>query len=202
MTGNTNEAVANDPQTMEKAPGIKSSTDNSNSSNDDTFPSPSDGEEEKALVRKIDLRLLPAIWLMYLLSYIDRTNIGNAKVAGLQDDLHLSSGQYSLALIVFFITYVLFEVPSKYVHISCPIYRWAPPYPFSLPSDYHAQPLPLHNTTIPLPTHAHDPLGRPHSVHGSREDIPTTHRRTNTARMPRSRFLARGHPAVLVMVQA
>lgn len=30
-------------------------------------------EEEKALVRKIDLFLLPAIWLMYLLSYMDRT---------------------------------------------------------------------------------------------------------------------------------
>lgn len=68
---------------------------------------------EKALVRKIDLFLLPAIFLMYLLSYIDRTNIGNAKIAGLQDDLHLSSGQYSMSLIVFFISYVIFEVPSK-----------------------------------------------------------------------------------------
>lgn len=38
--------------------------------------------EEKALVRKIDLYLLPTIWIMYLLSYMDRTNIGNAKVAG------------------------------------------------------------------------------------------------------------------------
>ncbi|KAM0799556.1 major facilitator superfamily domain-containing protein [Usnea florida] len=69
--------------------------------------------EEKKLVRKIDLFLLPTIWLMYLLSYIDRTNIGNAKIAGLQKDLHLSSGQYSLSLIVFFITYVIFEVPSN-----------------------------------------------------------------------------------------
>lgn len=39
-------------------------------------------KEEKALVRKIDLLLLPTIWLMYLLSYMDRTNIGNAKIAG------------------------------------------------------------------------------------------------------------------------
>lgn len=30
-------------------------------------------EEEKALVRKIDLTLLPTIWIMYLLSYLDRT---------------------------------------------------------------------------------------------------------------------------------
>ena len=41
------------------------------------------------------------------------SSIGNAKIAGLQKDLHLSSGQYSFSLVVFFITYVFFEVPSK-----------------------------------------------------------------------------------------
>lgn len=66
--------------------------------------------EEKALVRKIDLYLLPTIWIMYLLSYMDRTNIGNAKVAGMIHDLGMNSNQYSISLIVFFITYVTFEV--------------------------------------------------------------------------------------------
>ncbi|KAF1832847.1 pantothenate transporter liz1 [Decorospora gaudefroyi] len=70
-------------------------------------------EEEKALVKKIDLFLLPAIWLMYLLSYMDRTNIGNAKIAGMADDLNLTSNQYSIALVVFFVTYVVFEPPSN-----------------------------------------------------------------------------------------
>lgn len=59
-------------------------------------------EEEKKLVRKIDLFLLPNIWIMYLLSYMDRTNIGNAKVAGMSDDLGLTSSQYSIVLVVFF----------------------------------------------------------------------------------------------------
>lgn len=35
-----------------------------------------DTEEEKRLVRKIDLYLLPCIWVMYLMSYLDRTNVG------------------------------------------------------------------------------------------------------------------------------
>lgn len=70
-------------------------------------------EEEKALVKKIDLYLLPTIWLMYLLSYMDRTNIGNAKIAGMDKDLHLTSNQYSIALVVFFVTYVAFEPPSN-----------------------------------------------------------------------------------------
>ncbi|OJJ80118.1 uncharacterized protein ASPGLDRAFT_179868 [Aspergillus glaucus CBS 516.65] len=70
-------------------------------------------EEEKALVRKIDLVLLPMVWIMYLLSYMDRTNIGNAKISGMETDLDLTSNQYSIALVVFFIGYVVFEVPSN-----------------------------------------------------------------------------------------
>ncbi|KAF3913405.1 hypothetical protein ABW20_dc0108739 [Dactylellina cionopaga] len=74
-----------------------------------------DPEEEKRLVRKIDLIILPTMWLMYLLSYMDRTNIGNAKIAGMQDDLKLTSGEYSVALVVFFIGYVLCEIPSNMI---------------------------------------------------------------------------------------
>ena len=61
---------------------------------------PERAAEEKALVRKIDLFLLPTIWIMYLLSYMDRTNIGNAKIAGMTDDLGMDSNQYSIALVV------------------------------------------------------------------------------------------------------
>jgi hypothetical protein len=43
--------------------------------------------EEKKLVQKIDLNLLPMIWTIYLLSYTDRTNIGNARIAGMDTDL-------------------------------------------------------------------------------------------------------------------
>ncbi|GAT27078.1 vitamin H transporter [Aspergillus luchuensis] len=80
---------------------------------ENVITSPFSAEEEKALVRKVDLTLLPTIWIMYLLSYMDRTNIGNAKISGMQEDLDLTSDQYSIALVVFFIGYVVFEVPSK-----------------------------------------------------------------------------------------
>lgn len=58
------------------------------------------GKEEKALVRKVDLMLLPTMWLMYLLSYMDRTNIGNAKIAGMVEDLNMDSNEYSVSLVV------------------------------------------------------------------------------------------------------
>ena len=47
-----------------------------------------------------------------LLSFIDRVNIGNARVAGLQTDLKMSDYQYSLALMVTSISYVAVEIPA------------------------------------------------------------------------------------------
>ncbi|KAH0432974.1 vitamin H transporter [Colletotrichum camelliae] len=83
-------------------------------------------EEEKALVKKIDLFLMPTIWLMYLLSYMDRTNIGNAKIAGMADDIGLSSSQYSIVLVVFFIGYVIFEPPSNMILVRTRPSRYLP----------------------------------------------------------------------------
>ena len=70
-------------------------------------------DEEKKLVRKIDLFLMPTIWVLYCFSYMDRTNIGNAKVAGMDKDLGLSSTQYFLTIVVFQVGYVIAEIPSK-----------------------------------------------------------------------------------------
>ncbi|KAH8649887.1 major facilitator superfamily domain-containing protein [Xylariales sp. PMI_506] len=74
-----------------------------------------DTEEERKLVRKIDLYLLPAIWGMYLLSYMVRTIMGNAEIAGMKEDLGLDSDKYSISLVVFFIGYVLCGVPSNMI---------------------------------------------------------------------------------------
>ncbi|GMK54216.1 hypothetical protein CspeluHIS016_0108020 [Cutaneotrichosporon spelunceum] len=70
-------------------------------------------DEERRLVRKIDMRLFPMLWVMFCMNYLDRTNIGNAKVGGMAHDLKLTSSQYSLVLSVFFIGYLLWEVPSN-----------------------------------------------------------------------------------------
>ncbi|KAI0200318.1 major facilitator superfamily domain-containing protein [Astrocystis sublimbata] len=64
---------------------------------------------DRALLRKLDLTLIPWLCLLYLLAFLDRTNIGNAKVAGLTEDLNLSTGQYNLTLTIFFISYSVFE---------------------------------------------------------------------------------------------
>ena len=50
-----------------------------------------------------------------LLSFIDRVNIGNARVAGLQTDLKMSDYQYSLALTITYIPYIIVEIPAGLV---------------------------------------------------------------------------------------
>lgn len=67
-------------------------------------------EEQHRLLRKIDWQLLPIITLLYLMSFLDRTSIGNAKIAGMDKELGLTPGQYNVALSIMFVSYVSFEV--------------------------------------------------------------------------------------------
>ncbi|KXN73676.1 MFS general substrate transporter, partial [Conidiobolus coronatus NRRL 28638] len=67
----------------------------------------------KKLIRKVDLRLLPYITILYLFSFLDRVNIGYARVYRMEEELHLTQAQYSWTLSIFFVGYILFEVPSN-----------------------------------------------------------------------------------------
>lgn len=88
---------------------------------------------ERKLRLKCDLHVLPMLCIMYLLSFLDRVNIGNARIEGLEKELHMKGQNYNVALFVFFvsvhslrsrvsqltffaaaqISYLLFEVPSN-----------------------------------------------------------------------------------------
>ena len=65
--------------------------------------------EEQTVLRKFDRRLVLFIALLYMLSFLDRSNIGNARIAGLDTALSLTSSQYSWLLTAFYITYIAFE---------------------------------------------------------------------------------------------
>ncbi|KAJ5682962.1 hypothetical protein N7462_006127 [Penicillium macrosclerotiorum] len=76
--------------------------------------SPEEREKaEKALVRKIDIRLLPMIIIMYILNYLDRNNIAAARLAGLEDDLGLVGNQYLTCVSILFVGYLLMQIPSN-----------------------------------------------------------------------------------------
>jgi ACS family tartrate transporter-like MFS transporter len=69
-------------------------------------------EQEKATVRKITLRIIPFVFLLYIISYLDRANIGYAALQ-MNAELALSSEAFGFISGIFFIGYFLFEVPSN-----------------------------------------------------------------------------------------
>ncbi|CBF86652.1 hypothetical protein AN2344.2 [Aspergillus nidulans FGSC A4] len=83
-------------------------------------------EEERQLDRetlnRLDLILMPMTLILYLLAWLDRANVGNARVAGLDTDLNLSDYQYKVdrlfdwtAITVTYVPYILSELPSNLV---------------------------------------------------------------------------------------
>lgn len=75
-------------------------------------PSSSSSSERRALW-KLDLSTIPILAMFYFLSFLDRANLGNARLAGLQTNLHLSDHDYSMALTVTYIPYILSELPAN-----------------------------------------------------------------------------------------
>ena len=65
--------------------------------------------QDRKLLRKLDYKLIPWLSFLYLISFLDRTNIGNAKVDGLQQDLGMSDTEYNNSLTIFFVAYAVFE---------------------------------------------------------------------------------------------
>ncbi|CAI0654145.1 unnamed protein product [Colletotrichum noveboracense] len=68
---------------------------------------------EARVRRKVDWRLIPILGILYSIAGLDRVNLSNARVAGMNQDLRFDIGdRYSIALLVFFVTYFLFELPT------------------------------------------------------------------------------------------
>ncbi|KAL2220630.1 major facilitator superfamily domain-containing protein [Thermoascus aurantiacus ATCC 26904] len=70
-----------------------------------------DPKKEKKLLLKLDAAFVPVIMFAYLSCFLDRSSIGNVKVAGMPEDIHASSAQFSTAVSIFYATYVTFEAP-------------------------------------------------------------------------------------------
>ncbi|MEU6643177.1 MFS transporter [Saccharomonospora sp. NPDC046836] len=68
---------------------------------------------ERSTIRKIAVRLVPFVALMFFINYLDRTAISFAGPNGMNDDLGLTAAQFGFASGVFFVGYILLEVPSN-----------------------------------------------------------------------------------------
>jgi MFS family permease len=67
------------------------------------------------VTRKFDKRVVPLLFGLWLLAFIDRSNIGNARIVGLATDLKLGTGpKFNIALTIFYVPYILVDVPSNW----------------------------------------------------------------------------------------
>ena len=78
---------------------------------------------EARTLRRVTVRLVPLLMALYFVNYLDRTNLGIAK-AELSTDLQLSATMFGLASGIFFIGYVLVEVPSNLALVRFGARRW------------------------------------------------------------------------------
>ncbi|TFK34765.1 major facilitator superfamily domain-containing protein [Crucibulum laeve] len=91
----------------------------------DALPIPGSKEREIAerkLVRKLDLRVLPTIVLIFIMNYIDRNGVTTARLKGMQQDLHISDIQYATVIAILFVSYCPAQIPSNMIlnHITRP----------------------------------------------------------------------------------
>ncbi|KAK0653773.1 putative transporter [Lasiodiplodia hormozganensis] len=74
-----------------------------------------DPKIERRILRKLDFQVVPLLCILFLISFIDRSNIANAKIQGMEEDLNLHGNQYNIAVWVFTLAYVVFGVPANLI---------------------------------------------------------------------------------------
>ena len=74
-----------------------------------------DAATERRILMKTDLHVMPILFLLFLVSFVDRSNLGNTKIEGIEASLGMKGNQFNIALFVFNIPYVLLDVPSNLI---------------------------------------------------------------------------------------
>jgi hypothetical protein len=74
-----------------------------------------DSAAEKKLVRKLDIRVILPIGVIFFWAFIDRVNLGYAKLQGLEQDLGMTGNDFNVALLVQIAPYIFFEIPSNLI---------------------------------------------------------------------------------------
>ncbi|KAK6214347.1 hypothetical protein LQW54_004575 [Pestalotiopsis sp. IQ-011] len=79
-------------------------------------------EQEAKVLRKLDWNLMPLFFVLYMLAFLDRGNIGNAKIAGMTEALDLVGNKYQWLINIFYITYIVFDFGILFWKIFPPHY--------------------------------------------------------------------------------
>ncbi|KAL4951868.1 major facilitator superfamily domain-containing protein [Aspergillus filifer] len=69
----------------------------------------------KAVLRKLDWYFLPCVTMMLLMSYLDRINVSNARLAGMQSDLGMDDTTWSAGISMFYVGYIISQIPANVI---------------------------------------------------------------------------------------
>ncbi|KAF9077149.1 major facilitator superfamily domain-containing protein [Rhodocollybia butyracea] len=83
-----------------------------------------DPQVAKKLLRKIDLHIMPFMCLMYLLTFADKTTLGQSAVLGIEAGAHLSQNQFNWLSSIFYLAYLAFEYPQNLALQFFPVGKW------------------------------------------------------------------------------
>ncbi|GAB7336643.1 hypothetical protein MBLNU13_g10329t2 [Cladosporium sp. NU13] len=70
---------------------------------------------EKKLIRRLDMTLVPMLWILYIFNYLDRASLGQARLSTLDQDLNLTGYQFGNAISILSVGYVLGQLPSNMI---------------------------------------------------------------------------------------
>ena len=93
----------------------------------ETIQAEADKDEERVrkIIRKVDFRMVPILGLLYMWALIDRGNLPNVRIAGMDKELGTNKGnRYTLITMIFFVTYILFDYPSNIALRKLGTARW------------------------------------------------------------------------------
>lgn len=89
------------------------STDHSDDQHDYAGAQTKTDRTEIRLVHKLDFRIMPVLWFMYFLNYVDRGALSQAKLNSLESDLDMHGEDFNTAVSILVIGYVLMQIPSN-----------------------------------------------------------------------------------------
>ncbi|KAH9807329.1 MFS general substrate transporter [Teratosphaeria destructans] len=108
-------------KSLDDSPGTPSS---SRLTEPDSHTPTIDPAIERHVVRRCDLRVIPPVFMMFMMTFWDRVNIGNAKIQGMTTELGLVGNEFNIATMILFIPFVLFELPANFILKKTKPYIW------------------------------------------------------------------------------
>ncbi|OCL09001.1 MFS general substrate transporter [Glonium stellatum] len=121
--------LGNDPEAIHYSPPISAAA--SSADLDDSYDVYKrnegveiDPEEAKRVLRKIDMRIVPVLFVTYLLQYLDKNGINYASVYGLQTGTNLHGQDYSWLGSIFYFGYLIAQYPAGYLMQRLPIAKF------------------------------------------------------------------------------